>query len=860
MASQKQEPNEGLPPGGGGNSAGPSQTQHTQGGGLGAEGEVGGQEGGPGGHEIPESLKVGPPGGVKSTNPFMKAHHTGNPPASGPENVANPWDGEEEKDGHVASASDVNVSGPGVPDSIAPNANAPDASAPSESSQHQGSNVTDQFQNLNISDNNTNPWKGPVEQESTVKENQQPPHAQPVPSTFGKEDSGNEAWSSAKPPPLINVDDTHESSNQNDNQQDLSWNPAGEQAVTQDVETLWEETPGKSSMQETVPAPGAAPQDGLVHEGGGSEPTGAGEQQSGVIDSAGHETSSQRPVPSRPPNLPPRNTGGPEDARTSHDEYRPGVASPSRQEGDSEQKIKETYDIRKAAWFDVRTRENPRISPILIQRSNGPCPLLALVNALTISTPPDMITPLFETLRTREQVSLELLLNAVIEELMSKRFGDGTQELPDLTELYKFLITLHTGMNVNPSYFPPAATNLADDPRRSMSHVHPSEREEMIPGTFEQTPEMKLYSTFLVPIIHGWLPEPRSDAQAALARSARTYEDAQHILFCKDDLEMKFISDGLDPDEQMALDDIMTIDSFLDVSRTQLTNSGLETMRKALAPGSVSILFRNDHFSTLYKHPQSGELMQLVTDLGLVGHDEIVWESLPDINGENCRFYSGDFRPVGGDAQSQQASGNGGNRQSASVEPTVDATSPSAGHQRVASSTEQEDHDLALALQLQEEEDQRHEEETARRRRESGLNQQQQGGTPARNTGSNDIPVSRFDGAGSGPRGGNGRGSAQSQALAQSPPPQRSNPSSEEALPSYEHAATQPRFDPPLDHPAHPGVSPEVAQRRQQAGGQSQRVRPAQGRPPAQPVGGAGNRRQFPTGRGRDKDRDCCVM
>lgn len=143
MASNKQEPNEGVPPGGGGNSAGPSQTQHSQEDGFGAGDEVGAQGGGPGGHEIPESLKVGPPGWAESTNPFVKAHHTGNPPASGPENVANPWDGEEEKDGHVASAPDVNVPGPVVPDAIAPNANAPDASAPgasvpSASSQHQG--------------------------------------------------------------------------------------------------------------------------------------------------------------------------------------------------------------------------------------------------------------------------------------------------------------------------------------------------------------------------------------------------------------------------------------------------------------------------------------------------------------------------------------------------------------------------------------------------------------------------------------------------------------------------------------------------------------------------------------------------
>ncbi|KFZ13579.1 hypothetical protein V502_06534 [Pseudogymnoascus sp. VKM F-4520 (FW-2644)] len=876
MVSRNQEPDAGVPTGGGGNSAGPPQRQHTQGGGEGAGNERREQGGGPGGDEIPESLRAGPREGAESTNPFVRAQHTGNPPASGPEAVVNPWASDEERDGRGASVPDANVPGPRVPEANAPNAIAPetsllDTSVPPVSSHHQGSSVTGQFQNLNIADQSSNPWGGQVEQEPTV--------TQPPPPSFAKEDSGNEAWSSATPPtrtprartppPLINADNTHEPSNWDDNQQDLFRTPAGNRVVTPDAENVWEEAPGGPSRREGVPAP-VSPQNGLMREDGGSEPTGRGEQQSGVIDAAGRETSLQRPIPSRPPNLPPRNIGDSEDARASHDEYSTGEANVSAPRQDSEgskAKGKETYDIKKIAWFDARASENPRITPILIQITNGPCPLLALVNALTISTPPDLITPLIETLRTREQVSLELLLNAVVDELMSMsgRLDDGTQELPDITDLYTFLVTLHTGMNVNPSFFPPAATNLANDPRRSMSHVHPSEREERIPGTFEQTREIMLYGTFLIPLIHGWLPEPESAAHEALARAARTYEDTQHLLVREEDLETKFISDGLSFEEQMALDDILTIKSFLSSSKTQITEYGLETIRRALAPGSVAILFRNDHFSTLYKHPQSGELMHLVTDKGLAGHDEIVWESLPDISGENCEFYSGDFRAVGGDTQSRQAESDVDSRQRGSEVSTAGSAGPSARHQRVASSSaEQEDHDLALALQLQEEENQRHEEETARRRRESGNTQQQQGAPRARNTGNNNVPVTRFDGAGGGPRSGNGGGSSQSQAQSQSPAPQTSNPGSpgDEVLPSYEHAATLPRFEPPPNHPLHPGPSPEVPPRPQgqQQGMQAQRARPAQGRPAAQPVGGRGNRRQNQTGRNRERDKDCVVM
>lgn len=716
--------------------------------------------------------------------------------------------------------------------------------------------MTNQFQNLNIAEQNTNPWEGPVEDQSTV-EGKPLPHAQPAPPSFGKEDSGNEAWSSTTPPartpptqpnlassegpPLINVDDTLESSNWDDDQQDLFRTPAADRVVTQDAENAWEEAPRESSGKEAVPAPDAA---------------------------------SQKDT-SRPPNLPPRNIGDSEEARTSHDESGAGEANssaPPRQVNHmSEELKKETYAIKNITWFDVRATENPRITPILIQRDNGPCSLLALVNALTISSPPDLLTTLTSTLRTREEVSLELLLDVIIDELMSGRLGE---ELPDMTDLFTFLISLHKGMNVNPNYIAPAATNLPNDPRRSMSHMHPSEREERIPGTFELTREIMLYGTFLIPLIHGWLPEPGSPAHAAFKRSARSYDDVQHLLFREQELEDKFTSDGLSFEEQGTFDDIITIQSFLSSTKMQLTTYGLETIRRALAPGSVAIFFRNDHFSTLYKEPQSEQLMHLVTDVGLAGHDEVVWESLPDINGKDCEFYSGDFRPVGGNTQSRQAPSDGRSSRRSPERSTDTSSAPSDGHQRVASSaSEQEDHDLALAYQMQDEENQRHEQETARRRRESGLNQQQQDAShaPNNNNNSNNIPVSRFDGANSGRRSAGGRGSSQAQTQSPSHPPaqppalQRTNPvpaGDEEVLPSYEHAATQPRFEPPPSHPLHPGINPDAAQRSQgQRGGgarQGQRARPLQGTPQPQPVGGSGGRRQNQNGRGRDKD--CIVM
>ncbi|KXT01879.1 hypothetical protein AC578_2153 [Pseudocercospora eumusae] len=415
----------------------------------------------------------------------------------------------------------------------------------------------------------------------------------------------------------------------------------------------------------------------------------------------------------------------------------------------------EHYQIKHVNWLD---NGKLREAPVITQNANGPCPLLALVNALVLSTPPDLDTALIEALRTREQVSLGLLLDAVFDELMSGRRGETAHQLPDVSELYSFLLALHTGMNVNPRFVTPVQTPKGsyDGHPAAMNGVHPIERAQNKPGCFEETREMRLYSTFNIPLIHGWTAPKGSPAYNAFERSAPTFEDAQNIQFAEAELEDKLRAEGLSFQEQQTLEDIQTIKSFLQTWPTQLTDHGLETISSSLQPGQTAILFRNDHFSTLYKEPKHGALMTLVTDAGYSSHAEIVWESLVDVNGAASEYFSGDFRSVshGQDSRLNQGNSGGGtegwqtvqrrnHRQQASdseVPPPLPGPRPqsvtssqapnedlgasvAAGiEQRTAS--EQEDHDLALALQLQEEEEDQQRQLDARRRREQELSEQ----------------------------------------------------------------------------------------------------------------------------------------
>ncbi|EFY85441.1 DUF455 domain protein [Metarhizium acridum CQMa 102] len=502
----------------------------------------------------------------------------------------------------------------------------------------------------------------------------------------------------------------------------------------------------------------------------------------------------------------------------------------------------ETYQVKKIRWHDTKSQQNPRTSPILIQNENGPCPLVALVNALTLTTPADNPdTTLVQVLRSREQISLNLLLDAVFDELMSPRRTNSEDALPDVSDLYAFLQSLHTGMNVNPRFVP--TPEMVDAYKRtSLTHLHPTERGNLIPGTFENTMEMSLYAAFSIPLIHGWLPSQTDPAYSALERQAGSYEDVQNLLFREEELEEKLSSpDGLTEDEQQLYQDIMTIKMFLSTSATQLTAWGIEVIGKAMRPGTFAILFRNDHFSTLYCHPQTLQLLSLVTDAGYRTHDEVVWESLVDVNGERTEYLSGDYRLIGLTNEAGPSTILNSSMTDHGGQWTTVQNQRGKGRQQdeetgpAVSQHEQEDRDLALALQLQEEEDQKHRQEQARRQQERVLSEQyieQQGHRPTpvnrdprrastpgnsgiaperRSSNTYSIPVTTST--------SHSQQSGVSQPLQQQAsvqqvvrplvPPRRpgvtrrAESNGDDAPPSYEQAAQDAAYIPPVGHPSH---------------------------------------------------------
>ncbi|KAJ6262243.1 Ubiquitin carboxyl-terminal hydrolase [Drechslerella dactyloides] len=297
----------------------------------------------------------------------------------------------------------------------------------------------------------------------------------------------------------------------------------------------------------------------------------------------------------------------------------------------------ETYQIKHVRFLDPQTNKLTQ-SSILIQNENGPCPLIALVNVLSMSRETVVLS---EGLRIRETLSLELLLNVVCEELVITGSWIG-----DLSELFKFLMNLRTGMNVNPKFISDDIT--AEDFLASRNVTENRPLPQPRPGDFERTRELILYSAFNIPLVHGWLPAPTSPMFPVLVQHARDFERAQDLIIQQQFiLEKSSKGEAISPDDTDIVAKGHEIQEFLESTGTQLTSYGLNILQTKLPLGSWNIFFRNDHFSVLYKHASTGELYTLVTDSGYASYEEIVWESLVDGTGRGGAYFSGDFRPVG---------------------------------------------------------------------------------------------------------------------------------------------------------------------------------------------------------------------
>ncbi|XP_073443069.1 ubiquitin carboxyl-terminal hydrolase MINDY-2 [Dendrobates tinctorius] len=251
------------------------------------------------------------------------------------------------------------------------------------------------------------------------------------------------------------------------------------------------------------------------------------------------------------------------------------------------------YHIKWIRWKEQST-------PIVTQNENGPCPLLAIMNVLLLAWKVKL-PPMMEII-TAEQLMEYLgdyILEAKPKEISEAQRLNYEQNMSDAMAI---LHKLQTGLDVNVKF-----TGVR---------------------VFEYTPECIVFDLLDIPLYHGWLVDPEFAEIVTAVGNCSYNQLVEKVISCKQSEISELVSEGL------------VAEQFLNSTATQLTFHGLSELTSTLQEGELCVFFRNNHFSTMTKY--KGLLYLLVTDQGFLTEENIVWESLHNVDGDG-NFCDSDF-------------------------------------------------------------------------------------------------------------------------------------------------------------------------------------------------------------------------
>ncbi|KAJ3074828.1 hypothetical protein HDU98_010097 [Podochytrium sp. JEL0797] len=164
--------------------------------------------------------------------------------------------------------------------------------------------------------------------------------------------------------------------------------------------------------------------------------------------------------------------------------------------------------------------------------------------------------------------------------------------------------------------------------------------------------------------------------------------------------------------------------NYISATSTQLTPFGLAQLTSCLPAGSLSVLFRNNHFSTLFHHPELG-LFTLVTDEGFLTK-KCVWESL-SLDGDSifCDIEFGAYAATASDEALEVVDVDDVNLEEQEKLMREILEKEVEGERVSAPPGNTFDADLALAMSLQDEENQQDEQRFTQQEQVQQRRQQQ---------------------------------------------------------------------------------------------------------------------------------------
>mmetsp|Transcript_1109 Transcript_1109/g.1687 ORF Transcript_1109/g.1687 Transcript_1109/m.1687 type:complete len:396 (+) Transcript_1109:175-1362(+) len=273
---------------------------------------------------------------------------------------------------------------------------------------------------------------------------------------------------------------------------------------------------------------------------------------------------------------------------------------------------------------------NKRVTPVIMQNINGPCPLLAVANALLLRGRIDV-----------DGQQNDIHIEKVVDLVANFALEYATDDMSPVVAI------------------PAMKFGVAVDLRFNAIN------------SFVMDNYVALFKMLKIRLFHGWVPD-RSNRKLRKALGSFTYDEAMNKIVeaeqkesrgtisyqvkrtdaaqtgeelddeeldDEDDDEVEVVHaeaarQSLSRDDRKAATKADLMRKFLlEDSASQMTEYGLATLKEKIKEKEVCVLFRNNHFLTLYK--VDGHVYSLVTDEGYRFNRQVAWERLDHVNGSN---------------------------------------------------------------------------------------------------------------------------------------------------------------------------------------------------------------------------------
>jgi hypothetical protein len=247
---------------------------------------------------------------------------------------------------------------------------------------------------------------------------------------------------------------------------------------------------------------------------------------------------------------------------------------------------------------------------ICTQNENGPCPLLAVANVLLLQGK----IRIDETFILSEEL-LRLVSDYILGSMPQTQSENHAHNLNDCISVFPKLIQ---GLDVNVRF--------------KKNH------------DFEFTQDLTFFDVVGINLYHGWLVDPQSIYYEIM--KDLTYNKAMEIIASYEQLVAQLENKASNDEQQTPKDPpVMTEENeklmkegflikewLMKEAASQLTYHGLIELTSHIKDKELAVFFRNNHFSTIYKH--NGYLYLLATDQGFLNESNVVWEVLNETDGD----------------------------------------------------------------------------------------------------------------------------------------------------------------------------------------------------------------------------------